>query len=153
MAVRGALRCEITTVLTGTDVVDLFQEALGKKRWLKEGLANASSWKLVPPPAGAKAAAEWVRNSREERTHAIKPGGYQDGFGAAFYFGSVIAIDVETGETGQTIAQLFTAVLKMNENGKVNPIAAKTIRNQFDRVVSAIEKRDPTATSRHYSHA
>jgi hypothetical protein len=147
---RGALRCDIDTALSEDQVVSVFNETLGRRHWAKQLVPGSPSlWKLVTPPSDTRAAAEWVRNRREERIHATKPGGFQDSVTAG-QIGTVIALGFNGAESGRTGAHLFTSVLKKLENGKVNSVSAITIRHQMKRVASAVTKQDPSAQVSHY---
>jgi hypothetical protein len=146
---RGALRCDIDTALSEDQVVSIFNEILGRRRWAKELVGSPSLWKLVTPPSDARAAAEWVRNKREERIRAMKPGGLQDSITAA-KIETVIALGFNGAESGRTGAHLFTSVLKKMENGKVNHVSSMTVRHQMKRVASAVTKQDPSAQVSHY---
>ena len=152
MAVRGAVRCDILTSLPEAEVVKIFDETLGKHRWAKELFGNPSRWKIVSPPPDAATAAEWVRNKREERVHATKPGGFQDTT-TAMHIGTVIALGFNASGNGRTAAHLFTSLIKKTEKGKVNPVAVMTVRNQMKRVASAVKQRDPEAQVSHYEDA
>jgi hypothetical protein len=146
VAVRGAIRCDIETSLSEEQVVNVFNDTLGKRRWAKELLSNPSSWKLVAAPPGARTAAEWIRNKREERVHAMKPGGFQDSV-TSIHLGTTIALGFNSRTDGRTRAQLFTSVIPMD---KGNSVTAMTVRHQMKRVASAVQKQDPSAQVAHH---
>lgn len=152
MAARGAIRCDIQTSLSEDQVVAIFEDTLGKKKWSRELMGNPSAWSIVSPPDDAVTAVEWVRNKREERVHAIKPGGFQDN-ATMINLGTTIALGFNAGEGGTTHAHLFTSVVIKNEKGKVNPLAVATVRNQMKRVAKAIAKQDPGVTVSHSEDA
>jgi hypothetical protein len=149
VAVRGALRCDIDTALSEDEVVRVFNDTLGKRRWAKELFGSPSNWTIVPAPSDAKTAAEWVRNKHEERAHAVKPGGFKDSATMA-NLGTIIALGFNDPQNGRTTAHLFTSVVKKMENGKVNQVAVMTIRHQMKRVAAAVTKQDPSAQVRHH---
>ena len=142
------MRCEIQTTLPESKVVAIFEDTLGKKKWTREMVGNASAWKIVRPPSDAVAAVEWVRNKREERVHATKPGGFQDN-ATEMNLGTTIALGFnEGGDT--TRVHIFTSVFHRDKKGRLNPVAVATVRNQMKRVAKAVTKEDPNAVTRHY---
>lgn len=150
MAVRGALRCDIDTTLSEDELVSIFEATLCKRRWARELFGNPSHWDPAPVPPDARAAAEWVRNKREERVHSMKPGCLQDAM-TQLHVGTVIALGFDEAEAGRRSARLYTSMLKKAANGMV--AGPTTIRNQMKRVASAITTLDPSAQVKHYVDA
>ena len=147
MARNAAIRFEIESALPAAEIISIFKKTLTKSRGLQSIVTNPSKWELARPPADASTAAVWVRNARDERIHATKPGGFQDA-ATEMNVGSVIALAHSQGENGRTRVEMWSAVLKSAANGKTSPVARQTIRHQMKRVGDAVRKKDPSATLR-----
>jgi hypothetical protein len=144
MAVRGALRCDVTTDLAGDEVVRIFSQTMARRSKLKEHFVDAARWNLITPPPGCHAAAELVRNPRQERAKALN--GFTERVGGA-RFGTVIALGFNKRD-GRTSAQMFTSTTMKAENGKV--WASGDIRKQMKLVADQLVRADPSAEVKHW---